>query len=264
MSVNDGISSVTESEPSFGSFWVQREKKMPNTFDLASTSICWKPDSEPLTNLTTIVYRNDTVEVINAAQFEFCDYNVLSQWWSINLYQNLDMSGYTQSMWSFENNSEPLKRANSGDGMAPLPSKEFRKIVESGLEQVMKNLAASLSRYARDLSSATISGTSSSPEYYVVVSWVWLTLPGVLILLGIILLVSTALRNNHQKMGLWKSSVLPFLYHGLEDSLIERDEIESLSRMGQAANEVKVRLGYSDMEGRSILRWDPKISKPIK
>lgn len=263
VSVNDGISSVTQSEPNFGSFWVQREKDLPTTFGLDPTTICWKPNSEPLTDLTTIVYRNDTVEVMNSAQHEFCDYDVSGQWWSMYLHQNLDMSGYTQARWTFENNSQPLSRANSGVSNAPLPSKELRKIVESGLEQVMKNLAASLSKYARNLSNATISGTSSSPEYYVVVNWAWLTLPGVLILLGIILLVSTALTNTHQKMGLWKSSVLPFLYHGLEDSLIERDQIESLSRMGQAADEVKVRLAYSDMEGRSILRWDPKISNPI-
>ena len=47
---------------------------------------------------------------------------------------------------------------------------------------------------------------------------------------------------------LWKSSVLPFLYHGLEDTLLEKDGVESANQMEHAAGKVKAYSGSSDME----------------
>lgn len=132
----------------------------------------------------------------------------------------------------------------------------------------MGNLASSLSLYARNISSATVSGTSKNPEYYVV-NWAWLTLPALLVVCGIVLLVSTAITNTHQKASLWNSSVLPFLYHGLEDGLLEKDGVESASQMEHAAGKVKAYLSSSDMESRSVLwgatdRSGPVLRRPVR
>lgn len=91
------------------------------------------------------------------------------------------------------------------------------------------------------------------------VNWPWLALPASLLLLGIFLLISTALASTRRSVGLWKSSVLPFLYHGLDMDLIEPDEeYKSVSMMEHAADNVKVRLGVSSLEARAMLHADYK------
>ncbi|OQE26447.1 hypothetical protein PENSTE_c005G09076 [Penicillium steckii] len=85
---------------------------------------------------------------------------------------------------------------------------EFRRVQDLGLQQVMDSMALSVSNFARDISQASITGSSGTPESCVIVKWPWITLPAVLIVLGGILLVATVLSSIRRKASLWKSSIL--------------------------------------------------------
>jgi hypothetical protein len=188
----------------------------------------------------------DCLGAADTSRFEFCGVTPGSYNAFLSLVGNA--TGFFQTTKGF------LGWAGLKDYYSAVISPQFQKVVQSGLETVMGNLASSLSLYARNISSATVSGTSKTPAYYVVVNWAWLTLPALLVVCRVVLLVSTTITNTHRKAGLQKSSVLPFLYHGLEDSLLEKNGVESASQMEHAAGKVKAYLSSSDMESRWVLR----------
>lgn len=75
--------------------------------------------------------------------------------------------------------------------------------------------------------------------------WGFLALPTIVLPLGIVFLVSTILVNREHKLSLWKSSLLPVLYHGFGDELV-REEHVTISSMEEAAQSVHVRLRSHD------------------
>ena len=172
--------------------------------------------------------------------------------------QNLAISGSNSVRWALDTDKwVPMSQAMGGQP-------EFRKVLNSSLEHIMNNTALALSDYARQLSKATVTGTSGDPESYVVVKWPWLTLPAVLVALGGVLLVSTVFSSLRRKTDLWKSSVLPFLYHGLEGSILKKDEVELMSEMNRATESVIVRLDLSETDNRSILLGLAKGSSSVQ
>ncbi|KAF2138173.1 uncharacterized protein K452DRAFT_198829, partial [Aplosporella prunicola CBS 121167] len=59
-------------------------------------------------------------------------------------------------------------------------------------------------------------GIAYSNETYVVVRWEWAIFPVLLVLIGAIFLIANLWINGHHRVPLWKSSLLPLLFHGLE------------------------------------------------
>ncbi|KAE8317120.1 hypothetical protein BDV41DRAFT_573224 [Aspergillus transmontanensis] len=114
------------------------------------------------------------------------------------------------------------------------PSPSMKRVMTSGLDVVLKNIAASLSKYSLDSSNFTVHGAAKVPEVYVPVDWRFLSLPVAVLLLGLVFIVSTILINRNMKAVIWKSSLLPVLYHGLRDADI-RGEYITISSMEQAA-----------------------------
>ncbi|OQE21836.1 hypothetical protein PENSTE_c011G10254 [Penicillium steckii] len=247
ISVADGIPSVQESEPDFGSFYILPPSYQPWYGKYGS--LCWKPNSQPVVDWNAKPYAEGPAGgVTDTDHFQFCGF--VPEDYS----NNLEISGYSSTVWQLITDKWVPYDAEVYYGSRP----EFRKTIDSGLEATMNNVALSLSKYARQQSKATVHGTSGTPESYVIMKWPWLTLPAVLITLGGILLVFTALDSRQRKTSLWKFSVLPFLYHGLEGSLLKRNGTELMSEMDRATQEVTVRLDLSDTEDRSILRGTAK------
>lgn len=60
------------------------------------------------------------------------------------------------------------------------------------------------------------------------IQFAWLVLPLVLILLSTILVIATVLMTRRSRVPVWKSSILPLLYHGIRewDDAEERDVVE--------------------------------------
>ncbi|KAL4740190.1 hypothetical protein BDV11DRAFT_185934, partial [Aspergillus similis] len=95
-------------------------------------------------------------------------------------------------------------------------SNNVRKLISSGLGEVASNVAASLTKYFLDQTNKTVIGEMKLAESYVAVEWEWLVFPAAFVLFTWGLLVSTILMNKAEGLELWKSSILPLLYHGLK------------------------------------------------
>jgi hypothetical protein len=135
----------------------------------------------------------------------------------------------------------------------------------------MENLAVSMSNYIRSIGSGsgasslatlpsnntssnnnTLSrndasnmakGTALAMETYVHVRWAWLTLPVMRVISALFLLVSVILETKKQGAMVWKSSVLAYLFHGLEKTSVEETSKKELSEMADAAKRMRVMIG---------------------
>ncbi|EKG12643.1 hypothetical protein MPH_10232 [Macrophomina phaseolina MS6] len=73
-------------------------------------------------------------------------------------------------------------------------------------------------------------GDALSPEVYVVVRWPWLVFPGLLTVLGTLFLgTSLWISRSDRTTFLWKSSLVPLLFHGL--SRWHKDELDASDKM---------------------------------
>ncbi|KAK5307739.1 hypothetical protein LTR99_000711 [Exophiala xenobiotica] len=117
------------------------------------------------------------------------------------------------------------------------------------LSDLFEGIAASLTQLGRDSRPSEVTGQVALPVTYVHIRWEWLILPAVLEVAGIALLLSTMVVAKRAKTPLWKGSVLPFLYHGLEDGMREDvSALESVSSMEREAK-ARVRLKRAEKEG---------------
>jgi hypothetical protein len=128
-------------------------------------------------------------------------------------------------------------------------------ILITTLPRLLHNVAASLTQLGRDRANSTVRGTASVSEAYVRVNWVWLSLPATVVVLMLVFLVLTLLANREQGAELWKSSILPFLYHGLDDSALwHNEQYRTASRMEACSQRVEVRLQPSERGNRLLLK----------
>jgi hypothetical protein len=117
----------------------------------------------------------------------------------------------------------------------------------------MDNLAISMSNHIRNTggsstltssnnTSTTAKGTGLGMETYVHVRWAWLTLPVACVVSTLFFLISVILQTRRQGTLVWKSSVLAYLFHGLDRTSVRETSAEQVTEMTGAAAQVKVRL----------------------
>lgn len=169
------------------------------------------------------------------------------------------LNGSKIGNWVFhEGNSTWEKRSTT------VSSDAIAFVIEIGLDHVVENIAASMSKFVRDRSNSTALGTAFINEKHVSISWIWLLIPTTVIVLTIIFLGFsigvTSGKTPNSAYPLWKSSILPVIYHGLGGSMETRDNTSheedymSLSQMEAAAQSTRVRLENSPSSERLILR----------
>ena len=82
---------------------------------------------------------------------------------------------------------------------------------------MMDDIALSITNKMRTLSTTTmVRGTAREPATFVRANWYWLIFPAVLVVLSILFLVMTIIFSTETDSVLWKTSILPFLYHNLQ------------------------------------------------
>ncbi|KAE9376344.1 hypothetical protein N431DRAFT_462185 [Stipitochalara longipes BDJ] len=101
-------------------------------------------------------------------------------------------------------------------------------------------------------SSTSINGTVWIPVPFVQVQWAWLAMPlGLYILVGL-LLVLTMAESSRTGVGIWKSTPIAFLLHGIPDgegqNMMQRTTEVSGKAMESAAEGVRVKLA-ADSDG---------------
>lgn len=105
-----------------------------------------------------------------------------------------------------------------------------------------ERLASAISRVMRRYPNSTIPVEGyGTVETYVHIRWLWLILPVALVIGTFVLLLTTILKSHHDAGGIWKTSVLATLFHGLEeDTRVQLGNDRELSRMQDKANVVRV------------------------
>ncbi|KAL2785432.1 hypothetical protein BJX66DRAFT_343071 [Aspergillus keveii] len=222
----------------------------PKKWGLPIETACWTPSGNicqvPVVSVssetgTSAPYANDSA-------FTICpDFNVYRQLaflFAGSTFQSWNSLGDNITLWNLaETQGRPL-------------SMNARRILASGLEEVTADVAAFMTKYAQQRSNWTITGQAGLVESYVHVHWTWLVLPALLLGAGTVLLGCTIVINRAGRLELWKSSIFPLLFHGLDTASIARSaDIGTVSQMDKLAQETQARL--QDLgNGRLVLNND--------
>lgn len=237
VSVSSGIPSVDVLSVDYGETF----NYTANGINNKESVTCWKP-SGGNPNLS----KYEAYAFSDPNEFSFCpveDYSI-----SIPSY----IKGNTTSPWTWLV-QERKWRSPAGD---TLSSHAVNKIIYSSLDEVMSNIANAMTKLSLEISETTVNGTVEVSEVYVAVSWAWISLPATVLALGVTFLGLTILATRHQNLSLWKSAILPVLYHGLDDELVDeyKNEQTTVSKMERSAQSVDVKLDVSDSRGKLALR----------
>ncbi|CAI7628860.1 unnamed protein product [Penicillium bialowiezense] len=224
ITVTNGTTSTDISSPDYGHVW--RGPGISPQY-----AMCWKPGKDetvPVPNITTTTWANQS-------EFAFCQasYYDLDDYFSGEITNYLSLANASADWFSFQVTS------SLGTGNPNVP-----KIVRTGLDVVMKNVAASFTKAGLVGSNNTVVGTMLVTEVYVSVNWLWIILPAVLTVLGVIFFVLTMIINHGQRLDIWKSSILAVLLHGLCDGQKTEADIPCarVGQMEEVAKHMKVKL----------------------
>jgi hypothetical protein len=143
-----------------------------------------------------------------------------------------------------------LQQAFTGTAITPLHnyisysySSDIMQVLymTDDLGQMMENVASSLSSHMRTVSSEAVHGKVWTTDTYVHVRWIWLLLPMSLMPASLAFLSTAMWITRNRNVGIWKSSSLATLFHGLEDTLDAHD-LRRQSNMEESSKTIVVRL----------------------
>lgn len=243
LSVSRGTPSVDELSVDYGELFNRSTEDYPTAYSNGIHAVtCWKPSGAN----PNLIKLDNNYRWIDTAEFSFCPVDD----YIFDVLQQLNAS--TSSPWTWLTED---RRWRSPAGSS-LSDTNLDQIFEIGLEATMQKMANSLTRLALDTSDKTVNGTAEVSEVYVAVNWAWIVFPVTVLALGILFLASTIVATKSQNLGLWKSAILPVLYHGLDDELLDgyQNKQATVSVMDQSAQSVDVKLDISDSRDKLVLR----------
>lgn len=186
ISVSNGIPSIQTSSPDFGEIFhpVNKNAIPHEKLHTERSRVCWKPGRDALVNVS-LNENNWPLEsnLWESAKFAGCPVSMdPSQWLTANrtgshFYNETDQKWI---LWSLEGPEPALQCANG-----------------SKFADMMSNVTASMTKYARDISNQTAQGIANAPQVYVSVNWAYMILPGLLILLGVTFFLLTISVNKN-------------------------------------------------------------------
>ena len=113
----------------------------------------------------------------------------------------------------------------------------------NNITNTMSAIADSMTNHVRNgQNSTSVYGQAYQPETFILVYWPWLILPVVLILLALVLLSISIALNRQRHALLWKSSSLPFLFHGLDNTRVGGGKLDALVDMEHSAKQIRMKL----------------------
>ncbi|MBW0524488.1 hypothetical protein O181_064203 [Austropuccinia psidii MF-1] len=115
------------------------------------------------------------------------------------------------------------------------------------IPNILEAVATSMTNRLRAGRNLTkISGQSWTNETFIQVDWPFFALPFSLFLLTAVLLQVSMSINRRERLMLWKFSLLPYLFHGLDDKVcIEKySKCGMISQMEDASKKTKTRLEH--------------------
>lgn len=156
---------------------------------------------------------------------------------TINYYDFGNIPYFLQSVLDFSNPS-------FSDGVIGI-SIQGALTASASISDTIAGLAAGLTNHIRVGPNATnIVGDVWVPKTYIHVSWVWLTVPIILVLAASFLLGTVIVLTHRERQAIWKSSLLPMILLHVESEREEDSEQNSwtLSKMATRAKDLRSRL----------------------
>ena len=245
MSVSKGVPSIQTSSPEFGEIYYLGNDsilswELMQVSEIKDRRNCWKLECGALVNVSLTEDNWPPKSILwKEAKFAGCPVAVDPSSWLTGALTTSKLYNNTDQTWIFysETSLEAI----------------LQKIDGSNFADVMRNIAASMTKYARDISNQTVQGIVYVPQVYVSVDWAFLALPGLIIVLGVIFFLLTISINSKHELGLWKSSILPAIFHGLPEGMTDH-EYSTASAMERKAQQATVKLEVSNSEKRLLLR----------
>lgn len=249
VSVSNGTASFNVSAPDYGERFVNPQSAVDSVpIDMtAFWPTCWKPSQgTPANRINVIKVDGGWANVDEFATCDTGDFSYVDQYFAGSTKIQHSLSQYDAGNFS---------RWASADGRSfETPEPSVARILSKGLEPVIRDVAASFTKTGLTASNFTAdNGTVLVSEVYVSVDWVWLVLPGALVLLSIVFLVLTVATNRQQRLFLWKSSILAVLFHGLAGGEGEGGLKDTAVEMEQTAQDIRVRLRMVDQRRGLVL-----------
>lgn len=216
--------------------------------DSGSTNMdCWQPDAR-----TNISYTQ--VRTTDPDGDLFFGNTSLSAFCPVSLYISTILP-YLQSN-SSATWAEGSPNQWTTDPFSQYSSDFIRRVGAYGLSFSLENLAASLTSFALSLSSDVVTGTVEVSTGHVMVRWEWLVYPLALEIAGLLVFAATIVLTRRHKTILWRSSLLPLLFHGFRRIYTVDSPPVPLDVAGMQvqAGKVYARLPRSSVgaEGRSL------------
>ncbi|KAK7536607.1 hypothetical protein IWX49DRAFT_593740 [Phyllosticta citricarpa] len=119
----------------------------------------------------------------------------------------------------------------------------------SNLSALFQNVADEMTARLRRSDNVTqVSGEATRTETYICVDWLWFILPVALALGTFLLLQLSMVSTKRTKNFLWKSSLMPLLFHGIEGGYEEAGATDKLSEMESIAESLESQLRRNDAE----------------
>ncbi|KAE8349229.1 hypothetical protein BDV28DRAFT_152084 [Aspergillus coremiiformis] len=248
ISVNNYTPSINVSEPDWGEMFFENNGHMVGpTLHKATErdNLCWKPMSAQ----QSMIEEND-YKAVHVKNYTMCSKVFGLPFVYSQLGQTLEE--YTTSLWTrFLNESNWTLHipSNKNENLLVL------RVVDLGLEEVTKNIAASLTQDLLEYSNDTVKGKVYITETRVFVNWSWIIFPSGLLIAGIVFFTVTMWASHDDEVSLWKASILPVLYHGMENHrLNDHHSLLTVSKMSDASQSTRVQLQPSDSRGGVMLR----------
>lgn len=139
-------------------------------------------------------------------------------------------------------------------------------IYPANIPEVMANTAESVTIYLRqnNPNSTMASGSVWQQVTIVEIRWPWLILPVLIVLITVVLFFAAVLSSKSDTSAAtsWKSSSLPFLFHGIRDWSHDEWEglyfgkLESIKQMNAVAGTMDVTLCKAVGSGTALVRHD--------
>ncbi|KAK5754172.1 hypothetical protein LTS12_015698 [Elasticomyces elasticus] len=214
------------------------ENNDPIRFQTNSSLTCWQPGEAAyhVVNYTNI--STDLSAMCDYAGAEtpyFCPSG-------LNWYCPRSSEGFAYTL--FERLAGNITMASRGIDPGGYNVDVTKWITTQNLSTVLDSVAASLTQLGLTTNTTEqVPGQAYQREVHVSVAWVWLSLPIALTLGSILLLIAAAVQSKRYKVKLWKSSVLPLLYHGFEDGRLGGNLVpEAVSGMAEVAGGEKMQM----------------------
>ncbi|KAJ5770303.1 uncharacterized protein N7511_002354 [Penicillium nucicola] len=245
VSVEDGTPEINTSVLDYGQLlW----RNSPAHSTPTGETLCWQPTSGPQDITFGDYIRNDnsTYAQLGSVEYAFCGIS-----YDIKLHESVFVGSMIRLHFRYP-------KGDGNQDAKPDGDPNTIRIGSVGLDTIMSNVAKQMNKEALRLNGSDVHGITHVTEVYVEVQWLWLILPIVLVVTGIIFVVMVIIDNKKNGTSLWKSSVLAFLYHGLHD--VDKEGCMAVSVMERKAEELVVRLQASDDGNGGLILREQKDS----